>query len=185
MTSCCGLLAATEAESYMSLPHWLPDRIQRDLEIGAVMQECNISFHALLMSSLGTCASTNVRNECNKPLSWYPERWRWGNSETVAWICLLLDTAEHLAALVMRYINRQSKQCSVCVFGWGGVTDEKRMTSKTSRANREPQGKITEQHWEAESSTDMSGWSGASQRERDETDSSAKMSMCILKSVCL
>lgn len=64
------------------------------------MQECNISFNALLTSSLGTRASTNLRNERNKPLSWYPEKRRRGNSETVALICLSLDTAKHLAALV-------------------------------------------------------------------------------------
>lgn len=65
------------------------------------MQECNISFRALLTSSLGMRASADVRNERNKPLSWYPEKWRWGNSETVAWICLSLDTAQNLAALVI------------------------------------------------------------------------------------
>lgn len=107
------LLASAEAESWTRLSAWLPDRTQRGLEIGTEGQdqECSISFHTLLMSSLGTSASANVRNERNKPLSWYhyPEKWRWGNWDTAAWICLLLDTAEHLAAFVMWHINRANK----------------------------------------------------------------------------
>lgn len=79
-----------ELDAFARLITWQVSERSGNRSSGAGVQH-QLSYCTLLMSSLGTRTSANVRNECNKPLSWYhyAERWRWGNWEdTAALICL-------------------------------------------------------------------------------------------------